>query len=123
MRHTTIVLTAALVSACASTPHVTTPTPKAAGEPPTSALYQEIATQDSALSTAFNAHELTALMHLFTDDLEFYHDTGGLQSYADVSKGFGSLFGRNDGIRRNLVPGTLIATTARAGQRLRLRRQ
>ena len=46
-------------------------------------------------------------MQLFTDDLEFYHDTGGLQSFADVKSGFGTLFGRNVSIRRNLVPGTL----------------
>ena len=94
-------------SACAASPHVAAAPAKAAGEPPSSALYQDIARQDSALSTAFNAHDLNALMNLFTADVEFCHDQGGLQSYSDISTGFGTMFGRNDGIRRTLVPGTL----------------
>ena len=107
MRHTLSFLTATLLSACATASRVPTPVPKAAGESPTSPLYQEIATQDSALSTAFNTHDLNAVMNLFTGDVEFYHDQGGQQSHTEVRTGFGTLFGRNDGIRRSLVPGSL----------------
>lgn len=53
-------------------------------------LYHAIAGRAAAMSAAFNSH-----------------DTGGLQRYADVKKGFASLFGRNDGIRRELVAGSL----------------
>jgi hypothetical protein len=62
---------------------------------------------DSALSEAFNAHYLNALMSRFTEDLEFYHDAGGVQSYTQVRDGFGGVFSKNDGIRRGVVPGTL----------------
>ncbi len=107
MRLSQIIVTALVSTGCAAAPHVTAAPPKAAGEPPSSALYQAIARQDSALTTAFNAHDLAALMNLFTSDVEFYEDQGGLQSYADVNAGFGGMFGRNDGIKRNLLPGTL----------------
>jgi hypothetical protein len=36
---------------------------------------------DSAIFDAFNAHNVERLMTMFTDDLEFYHDTGGLTDY------------------------------------------
>lgn len=77
------------------------------GEPSTSPLFRQISQADSELSVAFNAHDLTALMGLFAADLEFYHDTGGLQSYPAVKAGFDGLFARNNGIRRELLPGTL----------------
>jgi ketosteroid isomerase-like protein len=70
-------------------------------------LYKEISKVDSVLSEAFNAHDLNALMSLFSEDLEFYHDAGGLQSYTQVRDGFGGLFSKNDGIRREVVAGTL----------------
>ena len=62
---------------------------------------------DRTLTEAFNAHDLDRLMALFSEDLEFYHDNDGLQTHADVAEGFEGLFARNDGIRRELVPGTL----------------
>ena len=58
--------------------------PGSVGASSPSSLYKEISKVDSALSTAFNAHDLNALMSLFTEDLEFYHDAGGLQSYTQV---------------------------------------
>jgi len=77
------------------------------GEPPTSALYRSIGSRDAALSAAFNSHDIEALMALFDDDVEFYHDAGGLQRHTGVKAGFTGLFGQNNGIRRELVPGTL----------------
>jgi ketosteroid isomerase-like protein len=62
---------------------------------------------DRALSKAFNAHDLNALMSLFSGDVEFYHDASGLQSYTQVRDAFGGLFAKNDGIRRDVVAGTL----------------
>jgi hypothetical protein len=70
-------------------------------------LYDEIARMDAAMFDAFNAHDLDALMSLFSEKLEFYHDTGGLQSYGDVKESFKKLFDRKDGLRRELVKGSL----------------
>jgi len=83
------------------------PLAQAEGLPADALLYREIAAQDGALTAAFNQHDLTALMALFTDDLEFFHDLGGLQHFADVKAGFGGLFKPGSDIRRELVPGTL----------------
>ena len=80
---------------------------QAGGEPANAALYREIQAQDAGMSEAFNRHDLGALMALFTDDLEFFHDLGGLQHFAEVKAGFGGLFKPGSDIRRELVPGTL----------------
>src|SRR5260370_13373291 len=81
--------------------------PPSVGASSSSSLYNQISAVDSILSDAFNAHDLHALMSLFTQDLEFYHDAGGLQSYTQVRDGFRGLFSKNDGIRREVVAGTL----------------
>ncbi len=41
-------------------------------------LYNEILKQDSILFTAFNNCDINTFRKMFTDDLEFYHDKGGL---------------------------------------------
>jgi len=71
------------------------------------ALTTEIQKQDAAFFGAFNAHELEAMMAFFAADLEFYHDKDGRLSFDQVKAGFQTMFSRNDGIRRDLVPGTL----------------
>ena len=94
---TTLVLAA---SACgASRPVLTT----AAHPDP---LSHEIQVMDDSLSGAFNAHRIDPLMSFFATDLEFYHDTEGLQNSDAVRAGFSSLFASNNGIRRERV-GTL----------------
>jgi ketosteroid isomerase-like protein len=77
------------------------------GEAGTSPLFQAIASADAALSAAFNAHDVDGLMASFTDDLEFFHDTDGLQKYAEVRRSFAALFAQGNGIRRELVAETL----------------
>ena len=62
---------------------------------------------DSSLSEAFNAHDVSRLMSLFARDVEFYHDTQGLQTYDEVASGFKGLFAGDDRIERTLVPGSL----------------
>jgi len=66
-------------------------------------LQAEISGLDDSLSAAFNAHNADALMSLFARDLEFYHDTQGVQNYQAVSAGFRSLFGSNSDIQRERV--------------------
>jgi hypothetical protein len=70
-------------------------------------LYDTIAHMDSVLFNAFNAHNLDKLKTLFTDDLEFYHDLGGLTNYAQNMEAFKNNFAKNNGLRRELVPGSL----------------
>src|SRR5260370_21114484 len=80
--------------------------PPSVGASSSSSLYNQISAVDSILSDAFNAHDLHALMSLFTEDLEFYHDAGGLQSVTQVRDGFGGVFSHRGGGRRESVAGT-----------------
>lgn len=77
--------------------------------PVSKALYDEIFWQDSILFSAFNAHDSRQLMKHFTEDLEFYHDKGGLSGFTETGENFAQLFARNatTGLRRDLVPGSL----------------
>ena len=70
-------------------------------------LFDEISHMDSVMFDAFNAHDVDRLRKLFAEDLEFYHDTGGLLSYSQVIEGFKSNFEKNNGLRRDLVKGSL----------------
>lgn len=101
MRALSLSILAALLTACASA------SAESAPEPVSAPLTLEVTALDAQLTAAFDAHDLPALMALFADDLEFFHDTGGLQHFAEVKAGFGGLFGQNNGIHRTLVPGTL----------------
>ena len=70
-------------------------------------LFETIARLDSEIFDAFNKHDVTRLMSLFTEDLEFYHDTGGLSKYAETAENFKNTFASTADIRRDLEPGTL----------------
>lgn len=72
-----------------------------------SPLYDEIAQLDRAMFDAFNAHDADKLMSFFSEDLEFYHDKDGLVSWQQANQAFRAIFARNDGLRRELVPGSL----------------
>lgn len=82
--------------------------PSAQSVPPKSReLFDTIARTDAKLFDAFNAHNVDALMAMFTDDLEFYHDTGGLTKYLQTGENFKKLFASAADIRRDLLPATL----------------
>ncbi len=70
-------------------------------------LTETIARAETAMFKAFNAHNLDALMSMFTDDLEFYHDKGGLTSYQQTAENFKKLFLNNPDIRRDLIKDSL----------------
>ena len=70
-------------------------------------LRDEIAAADAAMFAAFNAHDAEKLGTWFAADLEFYHDKDGRLSYDQTMKGFRSLLGRNDGLRRDLIKESL----------------
>jgi ketosteroid isomerase-like protein len=70
-------------------------------------LFETIVRMDSAIFDAFNAHDVDRLMALFTDDLEFYHDTGGLSDKRQNGEAFKKMFASTPDIRRDLVKETL----------------
>jgi Domain of unknown function (DUF4440) len=74
-------------------------------------LYKEIAQMDSVLFDAFNSQNIEKMKTLFTEDLEWYQDNGGLLTYKTVLDNFNGMFQRfkslNTPIRRTLVEGSL----------------
>lgn len=78
-------------------------------KPKDAALYKTIATQDSVLFVAFNAHDMDVLKKVFATDVEFYNDGGGLTDYKTTMDNFEAMFDRNksSGLRRELVKGSL----------------
>jgi len=70
-------------------------------------LYRQISHMDSVLFDAFNNRDIKSLKNLFTTDLEFYHDKGGLTDYDYTIKSFENTANLNNGLRRDLVPGSL----------------
>ena len=75
------------------------------------ALYNEIAHMDSVLFNAYNAQDTLTMKTLFTEDLEWFQDNGGLLSYQTVMSNFKAIFDRfktlNTPIQRDLVVGSL----------------
>lgn len=69
-------------------------------------LFDKIASLDAAYFDAYNKCDMEKFGALMADDLEFYHDQGGLirsrQTVVDLVKS--NICGK---IRRELVPGTL----------------
>ncbi len=74
-------------------------------------LYNRIAHLDSVLFNAFNSQDIETMKMLFTEDLEWFQDNGGLLSYKTVMNNFQAMFERfkslNTPIRRDLVEGSL----------------
>ena len=70
-------------------------------------LFDAIARADVRMFEAFNAHDVEKVMATFTDDLEFYHDTGGVTDFPQTKEGFSKLFSGTPDIRRDLVSGSL----------------
>lgn len=93
-----ILIAFAFVLSCSGTKKVTTVSKE---------LYAEIAHMDSVLFNAFNGRDLETLKKIFSPDLEFYHDLGGLTNYDQNIANSKILFDRNNGLHRTLVPGSL----------------
>jgi len=73
---------------------------------PDSELYRTVAGLDARLFDAYNRCDLDAFRALLADDLEFYHDQGGLMTGAEAVTEATRKYicGK---VRRELVPGTL----------------
>jgi len=73
----------------------------------TTSLYNEIKLQDSLLFTAFNTRDLETYKNYFSEDLEFFHDKGGLTGY-DVTINFlKATAQQKSDLKRELVNGSL----------------
>ena len=71
------------------------------------ALFEEISACDARLFDAYNRRDVAGVMAMFTKDLEFYHDRGGLSGYAQNRENFRHALTEATRHRRELVPGTL----------------
>jgi len=70
-------------------------------------LYDSIAYLDSVFFNAFNIRNLDKLKTLLSENLEFYHDLGGVTNYNQNMDAFKRTFESDRGVRRKLVEGTL----------------
>ena len=75
--------------------------------PSSGKLYDTIAQMDSVLFEAFNRRNLDTLKTMFSEDLEFYHDLGGVTHYAENMEAFRKAFAGERLVRRELVAGSL----------------
>lgn len=75
--------------------------------PTSRSLYQEIALMDSLLFQAFNTQQMQVFKAMFTDDLEWFQDNGGLLLHKTVFDNFETMFKNENKLTRQLVKGTL----------------
>jgi ketosteroid isomerase-like protein len=77
------------------------------GLPATDELYRTIAELDAKVFQAFNTCDLQAFGSYFTEELEFYHDNGGLTNKTRQSLVEALRNNICNKVNRHLVPGTL----------------
>lgn len=70
-------------------------------------LTKKIAYMDSVLFYAFNTCDVNTSKSLFTEDLEFYHDAGGLTNYDQNVNSILQRCKKETKVRRELVKGSL----------------
>ncbi len=70
-------------------------------------LYKEIAQMDSLVFNAFNKRNIDQFKKMFTEDLEFFHDKGGLTGYEHTINFLKTTAEKNNGLKRELVKGSL----------------
>jgi ketosteroid isomerase-like protein len=75
--------------------------------PTSKELFNEIAYVDSVMFDAFNRQDMPKFQALFTEDLEWFQDNGGLISYTKVFENFGRMFKQENKLNRSLVEGSL----------------
>lgn len=78
-----------------------------AAEMGVSELTAEMKKADAELFDAFNACDVEKVGQLFAQDLEFFHDLGGLTDYAQSMANTKSLCDRKLGLKRELVEGSM----------------
>lgn len=100
-------LTFILLSSAGSRPNTNVGEQWMNDKPVSQTLYDTIARMDSILFAAFNNRDLEKIKTLFTSDLEFYHDLGGVTNYDQNMASFKKSFENERKVRRELVKGSL----------------
>lgn len=95
-----------LLTSCTTTKNLS-PNKPLSYIPVSKALYDTIVRMDSIVFDAANKHDLNKMKVLFTEDLEFYHDTGGLDGYSKTMENFQRIFTNYGYTRRVLVEGSI----------------
>jgi len=72
-----------------------------------SELYNTIAYLDSAMFDAFNNRDISVLQTFLSEELEFYHDFGGVTNYTQNIEAFKKTFAGDRKLRRALVSGSM----------------
>ncbi|MFV8362069.1 nuclear transport factor 2 family protein [Flavobacterium sp. ZT3P35] len=75
--------------------------------PTSDELYREIEQMDEIMFNAFNDKDFEKFKSLFTSDLEWFQDNGGLLAYDTVFTNFSNMFKNENRLTRKLVKGTL----------------
>jgi len=70
-------------------------------------LYNTIAQLDSAMFDAFNNRDISVLQTFLSEELEFYHDFGGVTNYTQNIEAFKKTFASDRKLRRVLVRGSM----------------
>lgn len=70
-------------------------------------LFKKIESLDSVVFLAFNTCDIETFKSMFTADLEFYHDRGGLTGYDHTMNAIKQNCDRKLGLVRRLVPGSM----------------
>ena len=78
------------------------------GQSEKGSLYKEISRMDSILFNSFNTRDVVKFATFFSDDLEFYHDKGGLTGYDQTMNFMKDVAGnKNNDLKRELMKGSL----------------
>jgi len=101
-----ILITTVLITAC-SAPKQNPGSQVKNYSPVDRELYDSIAYLDSMFFNAFNTKAIDALKAFLSDDLEFYHDLGGVTNYTQNIDAFKRTFDSERKLRRELVKGSL----------------
>ena len=80
---------------------------EAAGPTKADSLFQKILQLDNQVFDAFNRRDTIAFSSMFSKDLEFFHDKGGLTGYGETTGFLQSTIRNGSDLQRTLVPGTL----------------
>jgi ketosteroid isomerase-like protein len=75
--------------------------------PTSTELYNEIEAMDKEMFDAFNTQNMPKFQSLFSDDLEWFQDNGGLILYKTVFENFANTFKKDFKLTRQLVKGSL----------------
>ena len=99
-----LVLLLSLASACVNDRKNEKPI---SGSPSSKKLVDTIANLDSAFFGAFNRRDIAGIKNFLAEELEFYHDLGGVTNYAQNIEAFERTFKNERRLRRELVKGSM----------------